>query len=330
MSTENNKQPAPKSDAWNTYWTGDKDGPAFSNHGDSQPALLEFWRSNLNEFLQERKDQQIKSLDLACGNGAVTQLIHQSKGEAVVELHCLDASSSALNNVQALLPEVKTVLSSMQPIELADGKFDLVVSQYGVEYAGLNAFDEAARMVAPNGAIFMVVHMVGSLIEAESKANFSAISELIDSNFVDQTIEVLNSVRARIKVDNAETQNNYNQAFKNLNEGIQSVEGILTQYGLHIASGTVQRLYNDVANIIENIQKYDLDEVQAWLVNMRSELHAFKTRMQTMVDAALSQDEFNDLSKRYASYGFTVTKEGTLIDTASDTPLAWALCAKRS
>lgn len=47
-------------------------------------------------------------------------------------------------------------------LPFGDGSFDLVVSQFGLEYCGPAAWAEAVRVLAPGGRLLMVCHHAGS------------------------------------------------------------------------------------------------------------------------------------------------------------------------
>ena len=315
-------------EAWNTYWSGDQTGHAYSDHGASQPALSEFWQKNLSSLLLS--SEPIRVLDLACGNGALTQLVENLKGSTHVDLHCLDASSAALANVASRIPTVTTVESDMRPIPLADAGFDIVLSQFGTEYAGLDAFDEAARMVSPNGTAVFVIHMQGGIIEAESKYNHDATQALIDSSFLDNTTKVVDLGFAQMGDNSQENALRFKEACVPFNQSIAAVESILTDYGVNVAAGTIHKLYNDVANIVENLAKYDQNEVGQWLTGMASELAAYQLRMQSMLNAAIDQDQFDLLKENFEEKGFSVSIAGPIIDTAQDVHLCWAFKAQRT
>ena len=322
--TQDNQTP----EAWNTYWSGDQTGHAYSDHGSSQPALSEFWQRNLSALLLS--SEPLKVLDLACGNGALTQLVESLKGTTEIDMHCLDASSSALANVASRMPNITTIESDMRPIPLADGGFDLVLSQFGTEYAGLGAFDEAARMVAPNGTAIFVVHMQGGVIEAESKYNHDGTQALMDSKFLGNTAKVVDLGFAQMAENSPENTLRFKEACVPFNQSIVAVESILTDYGVDVAAGTIHKLYNDVANIVENLAKYDHSEIGQWLKGMANELAAYQLRMQSMLNAAIDQDQFDALKENFETKGFSVAIAGSIIDTAQDVHLSWAFKAQRT
>jgi len=63
-----------------------------------------------------------------------------------------------------------------------DGSFELVISQYGLEYAGLGlALGEVARVLASGGQLHWLVHGTESIVVAQSRAQLVDIDWLLAS-----------------------------------------------------------------------------------------------------------------------------------------------------
>ena len=315
------------SSAWDQYWKGDRSGHAYTDQGESQPAIQEFWTRQLSATL--KSEQRISMIDLACGNGSVSQLADSLKNATMLEQTCLDVSPAALENIVARLPQVTAVQSNMSPIELPSQSYDLVVSQFGIEYAGEQAFGEAMQLVKPNGKAIFVIHVSGGVIEQESRANHDAIARVIDSQFIDKSIELFKCGYQSIKTGAVEDKQSFKGAAANFNTALKVVEDVLKSYGVEITAGTIHKLYNDIANIVENMPKYDETEVLNWLENMRGELATYRTRMSSMLEAAMSEDQFKNLESQFSNDGFKIDVAATLVDTKTDHTMAWAFVATR-
>ena len=61
----------------------------------------------------------------------------------------LDGSHSALAELRRRHPGIRCVVADAVRAPFPDGAFDVVTSQFGLEYAGQAALPEAARLVAP-------------------------------------------------------------------------------------------------------------------------------------------------------------------------------------
>ncbi len=316
------------SSAWDQYWQGDKTGHAYADLGISQPALQDFWTRRLNTVLSE--SQAISMIDLACGNGALTELAHSIKGSCSLTQTCLDVSTSALHNIKQRLPHVITVCSNMDPIDLDSSSFDLVVSQFGIEYAGTNAFNEAMRLVAPGGYAIFVMHRQSSVIEHESRTNYDAITQMLATGLLEQTGTLLKAGYQVMRSNEDSDKIEFKRKAVSFNAAVRGVEDILEFYGIDVTAGTIHRLYNDVAQIVENMPKYHEAEVLEWLHRMQSELTTYQTRMASMLKAALSNEQQAKLKTDFTDAGFHITIADDLFDTQGGQMLGWVFCAQKS
>ena len=313
--------------AWDQYWQGDTLGHAYNRQGESQPALQEFWLSQFNDLLKDRTE--LSMVDLACGNGALTHLIHELPYDGILAQTCIDVSEAALANVQSQRPRVQTVQSDLQSIDLKAASFDLVVSQFGVEYAGSDAFLRAIELVNNGGFAQFIIHHKGSVIEHESQRNHDAVEAVINADFLGATSSFMNSAFNALKdpsfsKDPALLENKHH--FKT---ALSKLENTLSTFGVEIAGGTLHKLYNDVADILERLGQYDSAELHNWLDRMAHELVAYRERMASMLNAALSEADFTRLKQAIETNGFTISSAGSLLDTEHNAPLAWALVAQK-
>ncbi|MCL4713455.1 MAG: methyltransferase domain-containing protein [Hyphomonadaceae bacterium] len=92
-------------------------------------------------------------LDLACGAGAVACVARDA--ERGFDVTGVDFATEIKS-----IDGVKLVLGApLEALPLPDAGFDVVVSQYGFEYADVEpASRELARVLAPGGAVALVVH----------------------------------------------------------------------------------------------------------------------------------------------------------------------------
>ncbi len=68
------------------------------------------------------------------------------------------------------IPGVTTMACPADDLPYADGPFNAVCSQFGVEYAGTKAFEEAAHVLAPNGRLLILCHYSNGYIDSRNSA----------------------------------------------------------------------------------------------------------------------------------------------------------------
>ena len=308
---------------WNRYWTGAGRSGAYGSGGVSHPAIDAFWRDFLASVARPADSTRV--LDLATGNGAMIEALVRA-GISADDITCVDLSPAAIASVQERFPGVTGVVADVAALSLPAGRFDLVTTQFGVEYGGEAALAAAPTLVAPDGVLAMLLHASGSLISRESQANLEAIEALRATAFVELASRLFETGFAAVRgADRAP----YDLAGAALSPAVRAVEAIIEANGAGVAGGTVARLYEDVARIHQGLPRYDPTEVSEWVDSMRTEIEQYADRMRSMLDAAIDEDRFRDYCAALSAQGFDITRAGALV-AGDDDILAWVLLAKRS
>lgn len=313
------------SDSWDTYWQGTGDLGAFTSGGVSHPAIRSFWTELFSSIRLSYKNPKI--LDIASGNGAVVECSIEAFKEIPNELTCLDISEAAIKNIHSRFPKVKGIVSDAISIPRETGSFDVVTSQYGVEYAGHDAILEASRLVANSGLLVLLMHCNSGSIHLECQQSLSAIERTQTCCFIQLAIEMF---EAGFKSVRGADRQLYEQSSKNLAPAICELENIMRQYGPHVAGDTISRLYNDVGQIHQRLQHYEPKDVLTWLNQMNDELTAYAKRMSSMCLSAISDLTFNQINDDLKSRGFTIQTSDKLFVPGNGLPMAWVLIAKKS
>lgn len=131
---------------WDHYWRLGHQHSCFS--GGQAVEAGELW----GPFFQ-RAPVGARVLDLACGAGAVARhAVNASRG--------LDVTGVDFATHIRPVDGVRFVTgASIEALPFADAAFDIVVSQFGFEYANEErALREAARVLAPGGSLQFLIH----------------------------------------------------------------------------------------------------------------------------------------------------------------------------
>lgn len=306
--------------SWDSYWHGTDEIGAFTADGISHTAILGFWR----EFFQTLKEryEAPSVVDLASGNGAVVKQALEVFGNDPVDISSVDISDAAIASIRDQFPNVHGIVSDARRIPLQSASFDIVTSQFGVEYAGLEAVDEAIRLLAPGGHLALLLHHQDSSIHLECAAGLNGIQRVQESEFIPRAIDFFSAGFETVRgADRAP----YDAAGARLNPAIQTLENIIEEHGEQVAGGAVASLYSDVRKIHQRIQHYDPQEVLEWLQRMEHQLEDYLGRMASMLDAALDGDSFARICARFDQPDCTLEKAGPLLAPDQSLPLAWAL-----
>lgn len=319
---ESPQNASPETD-WDTYWQGSEQAVAFAAEGVNHPLVHEFWRSFFATEPAEFDSPRI--IDIACGKGAVIEAAHTAFGETGARYECLDTSEHAVAAVRTRFPGVTGHIANARDINLEDGAYDIVASQFGIEYAGIEAVTGAARLVRPGGKLVLMMHHREGSIYRECANNLAASKALEDSRFIELAIEMFAAGYAALLGER--TKDDYNDATRAVIPAMHAMESVAENYGPGVAGGTIVQLYSEVANIQEDLQHYDPKEVSDWLNSMSDEMSAYAGRMRSMCDAAVDVSSYENMVASLRNGGFEIVLSEALRDAGR--PLAWTMVAAR-
>jgi SAM-dependent methyltransferase len=325
MNTKNTLDRAGSASSWDTYWQGDKSASAYSSSGVSHQDVNEYWSSLFTELASQNSVSNV--LDIASGNGALPELALQIFNQENVEITATDISAAAIANINHHFPKVKTVVADALTLPFSAQSFDLVTSQFGIEYAGLDAIQPAMELVQPGGYLALMLHVSGGSIDRECQANRDALVQLDESLFVLKASKMFDfGFKAMAGAD----RKPYDQAATDLATTLPVVEAIIGDFGEEIAGGFPLNLYSDVGKIHSKLGNYHPDDILPWLEAMQVEMGAYINRMQSMLDASLDEQQFGDISGKITEQGFELQGNYALIDQQTQLPLAWVIRARKS
>jgi len=312
---------------WDAFWQAREKAIGQEDAGarDRAPAL--YWESFFHEAFERNPKSRL--IDVACGNGAVTAIAMAAAQDtgANVDIHCLDYSMAAVDELRKRFPEVGGVACDARTIPYQDGEFDIVVSQFGIEYAGGEAFAEAARLVAADGTLAALVHLADGAINRECAGNLAVAAALREARLMSLAREAFSAgfdlIAGRI------TDPEFQEADKRLAPAIEVAKQILKDQGPLAAGGLLASLYRDIGHMYTRMQNYAPNEVFAWIDGMSDELVSYEGRMASMTRCALGESGIQEIAATIGSAGFTVETPEILSLVESGKPAAWILTARK-
>jgi ubiquinone/menaquinone biosynthesis C-methylase UbiE len=296
---------------WEPFWRGSADVAALQQSGGQ---LAEVWQRLFEQQLKNRAPQNL--LDVASGNGAVTLLALQ----VLPELSCcgLDLSTVALQQYRQRCNGALGIVGDSCQMPFGDAAFDLVVSQFGFEYAGAGALEEMSRMVSPGGTVIAVMHLRDGGIYQECARNLDVVAAIHQQSVMQLARQVfaagyaLNSGRGSVA--------EFKRAEAQFAPVVKGLEQLLIGHGRDTADGLVRRLYADISQMYRHMSAYHEADVMAWLEGMETELRAYSGRMQAMLAAAAGDDEYQQYCELLEARNFTIdVKEKIKLGTVGKT-----------
>jgi SAM-dependent methyltransferase len=315
-------------DPWDDYWRRTREAAAHKAGGPQDEVLARFWSGFFGDAFASGAGSRL--LDVACGNGAATAYALEVAGRLGRQLPrpiALDSSLAALIDLRRRLPGVSAVVADARRAPFASSSFDVVASQFGLEYAGPPAFEEAARLLAEGGVLGAVLHLKGGAIYRENTANLAATKALRDSALLEATREAFSAELAvrmgkggRARLRSAEAR---------LEAAVLGVSGALQHFGSGVAGGALERLRDDVVHMHHRKQTHEPAEVVRWAAAMSAETEAYAGRMATMLDAAVDEAALHALTRRMADQGLRLRIHETMLMGAMAQPGAWIVVFDR-
>ena len=311
---------------WDVYWSGRaRDGAA----GPAQPALTgdapgdlfdERWRAFFDAELAARPNPKVA--DLACGAGVVLDRAGQALDAAASggALLCgVDYAYHAASALRRRPARGGALLCGVQgrvdQSPFADGAFDIVASQFGLEYAGLDAFAEAARLLAPGGAAQHIIHYKDGGIDRECSGNAGILRALLESGLFEKARAVFGG-------------GDVDAALRAASEAGGRLKPLL-QGEPSAAKNLLERLLVDIARLLSRRRAYDPRDARVWLDAMGEEVRQYCARMTAMTQAALDADAVSKAASFIAATGCAVEKTEALNSPQRTLPAAWLLTYRR-
>ena len=300
------------SENWSQYWQDEgRSGEVFVDaKGRKHPALTQFWTETLASL-----PDKASVVDIACGAGSV---FAEVAGADRLQLFANDISADAVELLQRRMPEVSTEVADARSLPYDDQRFDQVVSQFGVEYAGIEAFLEAARLIKSGGSLVTLSHFRNGYIDSRNAIELTSAEAVLASGFIDHAAAVTAAVFA-------DDRSAFDKAFA----GFQPAEQTLAAAHDRHSQGVHSHLYAGFRQLFENRDRYAEADIHAWLNDMRAEVDRTVLRLTTMRNVALGDDEVRKLSAQLASAGLTDTSFEPFEIAGNDRPVAWQIRARR-
>lgn len=310
--------------SWDSYWRSGDANSAWSAMDAGHPAVQSFWDDFFAALSPGLKSPAM--IDIACGNGAVVAHVLAQLGTRELAITCVDVSAVAIGNISARFKQVEALICDARQIPADSHSFDIVTSQFGVEYAGIEAVVEAARLVAPGGRIALLMHHSAGSIYRDCMAGRAAVSAVRDAQFLALAGQMFQAGFAAVRgADRAP----YDEAAARLAPALKVVEAAIAQHGAQVSAGAIARLYEDVARIHGRLPHYDPNEVLEWLERMERELGAYLLRASSMLASALDAGAFERACEAVRGSGCVIEQARALRPQNKQEPLAWALTAMR-
>lgn len=315
-------------EAWREFWSGaDQAGHVVG--GAYRDRLAAHWRDFFRASISATKQGAVIA-DIASGAGAAlavaVEIVAGTKPGGVT-LGAFDISGAAVKASLRVAPGAIGTVADASLLPFPDASIDIAVSQFGLEYAGVEAFAEAARVIAPGGRFCSISHYAGGAIDLECANNENLLAAVARTGLVE-------AARATFKVSYARQSRRDPKPIDALLEGrfasaFAAAGSAVRAAPVSAARGTLDRFVNDLARLGARRFAYEPAEALAWIDGMDASLDAYRRRMQSMRAAALNPQEITTIAAQFAAAGLAGFSAAPLVLDAARPPAGWVIEAHR-
>lgn len=297
---------------WSEYWENDSPkGEVFvTSRGEKHPALSDYWARTFQDLARGTN-----IIDLASGAGSVFACLPEDHG---YELCAADISDVALTLLREQFPSAHTVACSAAKVPLHDGSFDLVVSQFGIEYAGVEAFSEAARLLAEGGRLAALCHISGGHIDNGYQVQLSEARMVEESDFIAIAKSLATAAFSGSAAQLERAEQDFIAVTKHVGDGL-----FRQRHGLYT------HLYQGFRQLYERRRQYDLADITGWLDAMHGELSVNLDRLTRMCAASLSESDVKEIRQVFEEQGLEYVHCTPFETPGNELPVAWNLTAQK-
>lgn len=288
---------------WSAYWQHDgAGGEVFVGpEGQINAEIAALWRS---VFAGVGAGARV--IDIACGAGSIFANLSEPDN---YELVAADLSIDALELLRTRARGAYAVVASASALPFRQNSFDLVVSQFGVEYAGPEAFEQALRLLKPGGRVVTLSHIQHGFIDRKNAALQAGVRKAEEVGFIALAVRLTRAAFSGVGIEDAVRQ---------FQPGEKEMAAFVAEHpgGLH------GHLYSGFRQLFERRARYDEDDILGWLDGMASELDLNRLRLEEMRKAALDDTAIEKGRAAAARCGVSLTvRQMTLAGHAL--PVAW-------
>jgi ubiquinone/menaquinone biosynthesis C-methylase UbiE len=286
--------------AWGQYWQSGGQASCFA--GAAAVDTGELWQPFI-----ETLPSGARILDMACGGGALTRvLLSRADNPRVMGV-----------DYAPDLPPVEgaeLVRSALESQPFESDSFDAVVSQFGMEYADIDAvLAEMSRMLVPAGRFACLMHHADGAVVQQAAQEIAALADLLaEGGIIHGAVEL-----ARVKEAGA--------ASPALEQRVAQTFAAATQRPL---TPTRKWALDFFAEMMEKQAEMPPEYLRNNTYLLHRELSGLLTRLEAMRNAAKTESEIQQLVEQMTANGFAEVSTAARSDAAGNV-FAWWISGTR-
>jgi len=271
-----------RNQGWRNYWKEDRNESCVAENTATATAIRERWIELFSDLANGSR-----ILDVATGNGALLAhaAIAAERGALNFSLTGVDlADIDPVRYVSGIPDSLRKAEFkggvAAEKLPFSDASFDVVVSQYGLEYADLDkALAEVERVLTAGGRLLWLAHNDKSLVVEQNQDQIRQVEFLLASG---SPLKAMGSLVAKIK-----KRRNLEHANQKLRTALTAAE----QYCFdHPPAKVIRDVCTVIAETAQNWQAFRPQDLDKMLSDSRSRLIAHRQRINDLLAAVITPD----------------------------------------
>jgi len=276
--------------AWDSFWKPGRHTAAALSGELATTHLNHWWRSEMSAIAgQFPPDGGLRAADLGCGSGVVGSIARDSlstRNLSGAALIFVDRSPYAAGTA-ARSGGGTGLVADLGALPLADASTLLVLSQFGVEYAGDQGLAEAARVIAPKGVMLALIHDRDGGPALECRLNLSLFDDVLSTRILDAARDAFHLGFALDKGERV------NRSVETVRADLQSrmlrFDEIIRAPNQTTAMAFLRQARRDLGIMLNRRPAYEKSDIFKWLDNIEAELIQSRDRFAAMLRASRTQ-----------------------------------------
>lgn len=314
--------PSKENQGWKDYWKEDRIASCVPERESTAQQIRDCWI----ELFTELPDGA-RVLDVATGNGVL--LAHAAKAaERVGKNYVLTGVDLAeidppryLSNLPASLREARFIGGiAAESLPFSDAEFDVVVSQYGLEYADLDkALIEVERVIATDGRLIWLAHSEESSVVEQNRDQGAQVEFLLaPGGPIHAMRQFIGKIEKRKKLESAG---------KRLNSALASAEKYSRD---HPPATVVREVCTVLVETSQRWQAYHPADLDHMITDCRMRLIAHRQRINDLRSAVMSPARLHAVRNRLEQPQWHGASFTTMCVGSTESPIGLMITACRA
>jgi len=280
---------------WSQYWSQGHQ----TSFGACFPAGYEgIIRSHWQNIFSHIVDNSTV-LDLCTGNASLIRLAKEGMNNfSSSHFTGVDYARVNIKDGFEKLSNVKLFFdTNIENLPLTSGSFDLIVSNFGIEYSNLaTSIVEVSRLLKSSGRVEFICHYHQSIIVIPNNKELAMLNVMLNTdNAMDCLGNLINCI----------TDKSLAEKWRNkLNSRLSEINAVYFN----------ELQQNDFLKFLKFVLNPNLQDKFKQFILFKEEMLGHQARLNTLSQAALSEDKLRKLSNSFSENGLILTQQDKIVN----------------